>query len=518
MRIRPALVTLFAVLAMPTTGMTQDAQAILKMVRDKQVERWQGVETYVVDQSVMGTRTQSFYSRAEVVDSDGNPHTLFRPNFGNTDPCSAAGQSDLANATPEQLDQMADGYEMVGEGLGSEIEKGMEEAGLPSGMLAATGSDPWATFDPRVMMGGNAQMFRELADAKRQRAIDDAAPDDSVKQAEALAENARVVGIETIDGREAFHIRAEDLNLTHEEDGQGMTVNAISMWIDREMHVPLNMKMDAIAMTEGESRPVTMERQNLDYRTVPGTDMYESYRQVARISGVMNAEQEAQMREAQQQMAEFEKQMEQMPAAQRDMIMRQMGPQLEMMESMSSGGGIEMVTEVHDIVVNHCERDEPLKRTVALGGVEVPPEMTTAMVSGTAGASEYHLDTDDDDVEVRPYYIDEEGIGVLRYSEPAGREFEYHMAISGLTTDPKRPREVLVGSMGPYAGPDVAIYMGSLNMMDVPLDLLEIEIYEDEPYRPVVRFRPVIDPDKAENMEDCGTVSSTGACSNAVTE
>jgi hypothetical protein len=30
------------------------------MVRDKQIERWEGVETYVMDQSAMGTRTQSF--------------------------------------------------------------------------------------------------------------------------------------------------------------------------------------------------------------------------------------------------------------------------------------------------------------------------------------------------------------------------------------------------------------------------------------------------------------------------
>ena len=52
------------------------------MVRDKQIERWEGVETYVMDQSAMGTRTQSFFTRAEVMDSDGVSHTVFRPNFG----------------------------------------------------------------------------------------------------------------------------------------------------------------------------------------------------------------------------------------------------------------------------------------------------------------------------------------------------------------------------------------------------------------------------------------------------
>jgi hypothetical protein len=116
-------------------------------------------------------------------------------------------------------------------------------------------------------------------------------------------------------------------------------------------------------------------------------------------------------------------------------------------------------------------------------------------------------------VEVRPYPIDEDGIGLLRYSDPSGKAFQYYLVVSNLTGDPERPREVLVGSMGPYAGPDVAIYIGSMNMMNVPLDLLELELYEDNPYRPVVRFRPVVDAEKAEGMAECGTVAASGACS-----
>jgi hypothetical protein len=175
-----------------------------------------------------------------------------------------------------------------------------------------------------------------------------------------------------------------------------------------------------------------------------------------------------------------------------------------------------MLIEVHDIVVNHCAQSEPLKRTVGIGGMEIPAEFTTGVVSGAGSGSSYVLETNDDGVEVRPYYVDEDGVGLLRYSDSTGKAFQYYLVISGRTTDPKRPREVLVGSMGPYAGPDVAIYIGSLNMMSVPIDLLEFELYEDEPYRPVVRFRPVVDADKAEGMAACGTVSATGACSITV--
>jgi peptidoglycan hydrolase-like protein with peptidoglycan-binding domain len=80
--------------------------------------------------------------------------------------------------------------------------------------------------------------------------------------------------------------------------------------------------------------------------------MYESYRQIMKMSGMLDPEQEAQMQEAAQQMAELEKQMASMPASQRQMMEKMMGPQLEMMRNMSSGGGfqVEMVTD--SITVN----------------------------------------------------------------------------------------------------------------------------------------------------------------------
>jgi hypothetical protein len=213
----------------------------------------------------MGHRVQSFYARAEVEDSNGVSHTVFRPMFGNQDPCTVDDPANaLANASPEELDQIADAYEMSGDAMGNEIEDGLEEAGLPRGMLAATGSDPWATYDPRVMMGGGAQMYRSLADAKRQRAIDDAAPDDSLLQAEMFARDAKLIGTESVNGRDAYHIRRENLNLVQESDGDTFTIDTMDMWIDTEMYVPLKMVMSGIVTSGKESRPMTMESLKLD--------------------------------------------------------------------------------------------------------------------------------------------------------------------------------------------------------------------------------------------------------------
>ena len=78
--------------------------------------------------------------------------------------------------TAEQLDASADAMEMVGDSMATEIENGLEAAGLPRGLLAATGTDPTATFNPRVMMGSNAMFMRAAANAKREMAAHDPAP------------------------------------------------------------------------------------------------------------------------------------------------------------------------------------------------------------------------------------------------------------------------------------------------------------------------------------------------------
>jgi hypothetical protein len=124
------------------------------------------------------------------------------------------------------------------------------------------------------------------------------------------------------------------------------------MWIDTEEYVPLRMKMDGTLTVDGETKPMSIENIQTDYRTVPNSNMYESYKQIMKMSGMLDPEQEAQMQEAAQQMAELEKQMASMPASQRQMMEKMMGPQLEMMRNMSSGGGFQVEMVTNSITVN----------------------------------------------------------------------------------------------------------------------------------------------------------------------
>ena len=346
--------TVFAILApvfvLPATAEAQDARSILETAQQRQMERWEGVDAYVVEQTMMNQSVSTWFIRADFTDDNGNPQTIFMPM---TETQMQNRQCDVG-LSADELDAFAAGAEMTGNAAGAEIERGMDEAGLPKGMLAATGTDPWNTMDPRVMMGGNAEFLRAAAEGKRQDQAYDPSADakDSYSQMQTFLENAKVLGTESIDGRSAWHIRAEDLNHVQPADDGEYRIEAISMFVDTADYVPLSMKMEGTMVADDQSQPMTMDMIQTDYRQVPGSNMYESYRQVMRMSGMMSPEQEAQLAEAQAQLAEFEKQKASMPPQQVAMMESMMGPQLKMLEDLTKGDGFEFETVINNIRVN----------------------------------------------------------------------------------------------------------------------------------------------------------------------
>jgi len=168
----------------------------------------------------------------------------------------------------------------------------------------------------------------------------------------AFSESAELVGTETVDGRKAYHLVAENLERKRSfAENQEFTLQTINAWIDADEYVPLKLVMDGTMDTDGTPRPVTIETIERDYRTVPGSNMYEPYQQVMRLTGEMADETKRQMEEARAQLEEFDKQMAEMPESQRNMMMNMMGEQIEMMRKMAAGDGIEIVTDVRSITV-----------------------------------------------------------------------------------------------------------------------------------------------------------------------
>ncbi|MEQ8861645.1 MAG: hypothetical protein RIC56_23635 [Pseudomonadales bacterium] len=344
----------FVALALSLAAHAQDARSILESAQEKQLERWQGVNVYVVDQSVMGHSTRTYFQRFEVTDDSGETQTLFMPVAPSDLPEGSC--STPRRMSAEELDAFASGIDMTTAATAQGIEDGLEEAGLPRGLLAASGSDPNATFDPRVMMGPGANMMRSMAEHERARAADpDRATRDATESANHMAEffrTAKLLGTESVDGRQAYRLEASGMNHVQGMDDGQFRMHTVTIWMDTEQYVPLRMQMEGEVTQGAESRPMTIEQYQSDFRDVPGSSLYEAYQRRMRISGVMDAAQQAQLQDAQKQMAELEQQMASMPASQRAMMEKMMGPQLEMIRNMASGGGFQTEITVNSITVN----------------------------------------------------------------------------------------------------------------------------------------------------------------------
>ena len=176
--------------------------------------------------------------------------------------------------------------------------------------------------------------------------------EESVNTIAEFADNATLVGTESVDGRDAYHLVASNLNRVRDfSEGGTFTLQTVNAWVDTDKYVPLRLTMDGDLDTDGTARPMTMEINNQDYRDVPGSNMYESYRQIMRMNGVMTDETKAQVEQARVQLEEFEQQLREMPQSQRDMMMSMMGDQIEMMRKLAAGDGLEIITEVVSITV-----------------------------------------------------------------------------------------------------------------------------------------------------------------------
>jgi hypothetical protein len=353
-----------------------DPAALLRKCEQVKVDRWDGVTHYVVVQSMMGQQVALPYERFEASGPDGQRWPGFRPMV-----------ADSPLSSP-QLKDFARGARSVGDGLSNE----MAASGLPVGMLGS-GGEPWASPDPSVMMGGAATFLEAGAAAQdaNQRERDAAVAEASAAAAASqdLARRMRHVGIEPVEGVSTQHLRAQGLGQRHPTgDGGEMVIQDLDLWIDDRNCVPMKFTMAGTHTSGGKTQPVTIERVNSQYRAVPGSKMYEPFRQVMRIQGAMTEAQQQELRESQAKLEDLERRLAQMPPSQRDMIIQRMGPQMETMKRMASGGGIEVVMDVQQILVN--PDDEALRRVQlsaaasSLGGTGAMSTMPVAATSAPA--------------------------------------------------------------------------------------------------------------------------------------
>lgn len=363
---RKFLVSALAVflLGSPAPAWSQSAQEIFDKHIAMDAQRKRSVSNYTIDQTMFGRNMLVYYEKIEGVGPDGVAYSSFRLVMPDE---IAERQSNGAAMGPEEIKIYARGIEVIG----GQIDGGV-------GGSSMTGS--LATF------------LRAAATSRQNRDRDDNA--DALSEAQSMAYFASVaelVGIESIDGTQAFHVRATDLNYSQPaEEGQEFIVNTVSLWIDTLQYVSLKLRMDGVVVQNGQSRDMYLEKIDTDYR--PAGPLYESYKQIMRMGGVLSPAQRAEMAESEVQIANLEAQMESMPDDQKAMMERMIGPQIDMLRNMIDGGGIQIETIVNEIRVNAglpdaTEMGIKMMQISPMGTSVTPPATNYAPATASTPAS-----------------------------------------------------------------------------------------------------------------------------------
>jgi hypothetical protein len=336
-----ARITLAALVTLPVFALAADAESIMQTMRDKQNNRMAGVQNYTIDQSTMGTRALLYFERVANAPAG---QALFRMVPLEEINRMQAEEQGLTPMTPDEMRLYANGIE----GLGNMMAQSGEGAANAAAGFAIGG-------DASDMTSAMAGYVREGADAMEESIARGGGAQDALEHARDMDDFARMahlVGTESVNDRDAFLLRADDLNIIQSDGDQEFTINTASLWIDTADYVVLKMKFDGIAEADGESRAMTIEKTDSDFRTVAGSGMYQPFKQKFRIAGIMTPEEEAEMKVAAEQLLEFDAQVAAMPPSQQAMMEKMMGPKIETLRSILSGDGIVATTEIHNILVN----------------------------------------------------------------------------------------------------------------------------------------------------------------------
>ena len=167
-----------------------------------------------------------------------------------------------------------------------------------------------------------------------------------------LLKHAEVVGEESMGGRKAYHLRADDIEEMQNVGNGEFKVTSMSIWIDTDAYVPLKMAMNGIISEGGQEREGTVVVTQEDYRDVPGSKMYEPFKQTVSMKSAMSEADMAQLEQARMELEKLDEQLAQMPEGQRKMMEQMMGPQIEAMRQLVEEGGLNLEIVVSSIEVN----------------------------------------------------------------------------------------------------------------------------------------------------------------------
>jgi len=169
-----------------------------------------------------------------------------------------------------------------------------------------------------------------------------------------LIERANVEGTESVDGWDCYVIAIEDfegIDLGQMDMGDGSFVPEKGVfYIDDGEYVIRKMTMEGEMESDGQMQPFSITSLMTDYREIEG--MLHPFLISVLVEGAVPGMSDGEMEDLREQMAEMEKQLAEMPESQRAMVEGMMKPQMERLEQMMGGGGMEVTIETKEVRVN----------------------------------------------------------------------------------------------------------------------------------------------------------------------
>jgi len=358
------LLTLSIWLAQAPFASAESAADVIDRMVEAENANYDGVDNIFQRTRVMGHSAPEYFER------DGQrmrlvplPELLAREQ-----------PNEMSDATPMQLEEAATVLREQSVRADAALQEEIAKSGLGgnAGMatmigMASNPEEEWLTSSPGGMMNLYATFLEGAADSKRQMAMEKAAePGEAAVRQQMLDDvktQTQIIGRHTEDGIDVIELGADDLDVLQKSPEGSFLMQSVRILVDADRYLPVRFKIDGILTQGAESRPMSIERIDSQFTNPPGcSKLYKPQRSTMKMAGILTDQQRAEIAEAEIQLQELDQQLASMPAAQKEMMMKMMGPQIEMARNLAAGGGVEIVS---DIVELRCNAAPPTSEELA---------------------------------------------------------------------------------------------------------------------------------------------------------
>jgi hypothetical protein len=259
-----------------------------------------------------------------------------------------------AQSASEILDRALELYEQRADGIDNYTVVQSTE-GIMTGMAGVTDQNHMTMYFEKTMVDGHPVFVVRNAKVDsvmrvQERAGTSRSPAETMR---VMKDHARLEGSDAVAGHECWVLRVDDPAALArlQETSAAVKLESVSMCLDTEDYVPRRLILDGQTSMDGEARPVTITSLMSDYREVEG--LLQAFKTEISMSGLSSSSMSPEDREkTRKQLADARAKLAEMPEAQRAMVEKMMGGQIDKMEQMLADDALTFTFVVQDVKVN----------------------------------------------------------------------------------------------------------------------------------------------------------------------